>query len=53
MTRIAVVGAGGVGSYFAARAALAGAEVTLCLRRPRPALVLRSGGQELRPDVRT
>ena len=53
MTRIAVVGAGGVGSYFAARAALAGADVTLCLRRPRPDLVLRSGGQELRPSVRS
>jgi 2-dehydropantoate 2-reductase len=53
MTRIAVVGAGGVGSYFAARAALAGAEVTLCLRTARPDLVLRSGGQELRPVLRS
>jgi 2-dehydropantoate 2-reductase len=51
--RVAVVGAGGVGSFFGARAALAGADVTLCLRRPRPDLVIRSGGQELRPSVRT
>jgi 2-dehydropantoate 2-reductase len=51
--RVAVVGAGGVGSYFAARAALAGAEVTLCLRRPRSQFVIRSGGAELRPAVRT
>ena len=53
MTRIAVVGAGGVGSYFAARAALAGADVTICLRQPRPDLVLRTGGEELRPPVRS
>src|SRR4051794_19621923 len=52
MTRIAVVGAGAVGSYFAARAALAGNDVTLCLRSARPELVLRSGGAELRPRLR-
>jgi 2-dehydropantoate 2-reductase len=51
--RVAVVGAGGVGSYFGARAALAGADVTLCLRRPRPEFVIRSGDEELRPTVRT
>jgi 2-dehydropantoate 2-reductase len=51
--RVAVVGAGGVGSYFAARAALAGADVTLCLRRERPEFVIRSGDEELRPTVRT
>lgn len=53
MSTVAVVGAGGVGSYFAARAALAGADVTLCVRSPRPEFVIRSGGEELRPDVRT
>ena len=51
--RIAVVGAGGVGSYFAGRAALAGAEVTLCLRSPRPDLLIRSRGEELHPSVST
>jgi 2-dehydropantoate 2-reductase len=51
--RVAVVGAGGVGSYFAARAAMAGAQVTLCLRRPRAELVIRSGGEEWHPQVRT
>lgn len=49
--RVAVVGAGAVGSYFAARAALAGAQVTLCLRRPRPGVVVRSGGEDLRPAL--
>jgi 2-dehydropantoate 2-reductase len=48
-----VVGAGAVGGYFAARAAIEGAEVTLCVRRPFDRLVIRSlDGTALEPDVR-
>lgn len=44
--RVAVIGVGAVGGYFAARAAAAGAEVWLCGRRPFERLVVRETGQE-------
>jgi 2-dehydropantoate 2-reductase len=43
--RIAVIGAGAIGGYLAARLALAGREVTLCARSVLPELVLESGGK--------
>ncbi|WP_106410636.1 MULTISPECIES: 2-dehydropantoate 2-reductase [Pseudofrankia] len=44
--RVAVIGAGAVGGYFAARAAAAGAEVWLCVRRPFDRLVVVSTGAD-------
>ncbi|WP_241834599.1 2-dehydropantoate 2-reductase [Pseudofrankia asymbiotica] len=44
--RIAVIGAGAVGGYFAARAAAAGAEVWLCVRRAFDRLVIVSTGAD-------
>ncbi|MBL7496411.1 2-dehydropantoate 2-reductase [Frankia sp. CNm7] len=44
--RVAVIGAGAVGGYFAARAAATGAEVWLCVRRPFDRLVVVSTGQD-------
>ncbi|MBX6387819.1 MAG: 2-dehydropantoate 2-reductase, partial [Frankia sp.] len=41
--RVAVIGIGAVGGYFAARVAAAGAEVWLCTRRPFERLVVISG----------
>jgi 2-dehydropantoate 2-reductase len=49
---VAVVGAGGVGGFFAARAAVAGARVTVCVRTPFDRLVVRSPGETLSPEVR-
>jgi 2-dehydropantoate 2-reductase len=49
--RVAVIGVGAVGGYFAARAAAAGAEVWLCARRPFDRLRLVSAGP--RGDVET
>jgi 2-dehydropantoate 2-reductase len=42
--RVAVIGVGAVGGYFAARAAAAGAEVWLCTRRPFDRLRIVSTG---------
>jgi 2-dehydropantoate 2-reductase len=42
--RVAVIGVGAVGGYFAARAAAAGAEVWLCARRPFDQLRIVSTG---------
>lgn len=42
MTSIAVVGAGSVGTYFAAHLAAAGHEVTACVRRPFERYVVES-----------
>jgi len=44
--RVAVIGAGAVGGYFASRAAAAGAEVWLCVRRPFDRLVVVSTGAD-------
>ncbi|ADP82812.1 2-dehydropantoate 2-reductase [Pseudofrankia inefficax] len=44
--RVAVIGVGAVGGYFAARAAAAGAEVWLCARRPFDRLRIVSTGPD-------
>ncbi|GGO43190.1 putative 2-dehydropantoate 2-reductase [Streptomyces daqingensis] len=49
---IAVIGAGAVGGLTAAFAREAGLDVTLCLRSPLDELTMRTGGEELRPDLR-
>jgi 2-dehydropantoate 2-reductase len=52
--RVAVVGVGAVGGYFAARAAAAGAEVWLCARRPFDRLVVVStapSGDQVETEV--
>ncbi|MCP5027785.1 MAG: hypothetical protein GY929_16035 [Actinomycetia bacterium] len=43
MTRIAVVGPGGVGGFFAAHATANGHEVLSCARRPFTEYVIESG----------
>ncbi|MGF7233492.1 MAG: 2-dehydropantoate 2-reductase [Frankia sp.] len=48
---VAVVGAGGVGGFFAARAA-ARADVTVCVRTPFDRLVVHSPDGDLAPPVR-
>ncbi len=48
---VAVVGAGGVGGFFAARAA-ARADVTVCVRTPFDRLVVHSPDGDLTPAVR-
>jgi 2-dehydropantoate 2-reductase len=45
MTRIAVIGAGGIGCLLAARAYQCGHDVTLCVRTPIPALKLEEKGE--------
>lgn len=55
MSTVAVVGAGAVGTFFAAHAAEAGHDVTLCSRRALPDGVevdSHLGGRVLRPDLR-
>lgn len=49
---VAVVGAGGVGGFFAARAAAAGADVTVCVRTPFDRLVVHSPDGDLTPNAR-
>ncbi|MFI5013411.1 MAG: 2-dehydropantoate 2-reductase [Hyphomicrobiales bacterium] len=49
--RIAVIGGGGIGGFLAARLALAGREVTLCVRSAFAELVLESGGKTQRAPV--
>ncbi|WP_181767260.1 2-dehydropantoate 2-reductase [Streptomyces albidus (ex Kaewkla and Franco 2022)] len=49
---IAVIGGGAIGGLTAAVAHEAGHDVTLCLRAPLEELTLRTGGDELRPDLR-
>jgi 2-dehydropantoate 2-reductase len=52
--RVAVIGVGAVGGYFAARAAAAGAEVWLCVRRPFDRLRIVStgpGGGDVETEV--
>jgi 2-dehydropantoate 2-reductase len=44
-SRIAVIGAGAIGGYLAARLALAGRKVTMCVRSPFRELVLEAGGK--------
>jgi len=49
--RVAVVGVGAIGGYFAAQAALAGCDVVLYARSPFARLVLQSGGHTREIDA--
>jgi 2-dehydropantoate 2-reductase len=51
MTSVAVIGAGAVGGFFGAQAAVAGNDVTLCVRRPFTQLVVETRGQRLEIDA--
>jgi 2-dehydropantoate 2-reductase len=50
--QVAVIGAGAIGGFFAARASLAGHHVTLCVRTPINRLVLEEAGRPEKADVR-
>lgn len=50
--RVAVIGAGAIGGFYAAAAEAAGHEVTLCVRRPVDELVVEIGGAARRASVR-
>jgi 2-dehydropantoate 2-reductase len=47
-----VTGSGGIGGFIATHAALAGHDVTLCVRTPLDTLVVESAGEVLRALVR-
>lgn len=49
--KVAVVGAGSVGGFFAAQAGIAGHQVTLCVRTPFEHLVVVTGGEEVVVDA--
>jgi 2-dehydropantoate 2-reductase len=51
-TRLAVIGAGGIGGFTAALAQLAGHDVTLCVRTPIDKLAVETGGEVLHSPVR-
>lgn len=50
--RVAVIGAGAIGGFYAAAAEAAGHDVTLCVRRPIDELVVEIGGTPRKADVR-
>jgi 2-dehydropantoate 2-reductase len=50
--RVAVIGAGAIGGYFAAQAERAGHEVLLCVRTPFDQLVLETAGETLKLGAR-
>lgn len=52
MATVAVIGVGAIGGYFGARAALAGHDVTLCVRRGFDRLVVESRGETHEFDSR-
>ena len=51
MATVAVVGAGAIGGFFGAQAALSGNDVMLCVRRTFDRLVVKSGGATHEIDV--
>ena len=52
-SRVAVIGAGAIGGFFAAKLQEAGHEVTLCVRTPIESLVLEQAGERRTVPVQT
>ena len=51
-SRVAVIGAGAIGGFFAAKLQEVGHEVTLCVRTPIESLILEQAGAPRKAPVR-